>query len=210
MGKHVYFLKSLFLQTIFSKDDMQRYGFRNLTSGEFDDHINTNPFFAGVIAGIIKDNPQKNRIVKFIAPISAMLGDDLFWNLLKPVTLYASLIIFLIFRNWTLAIPIILYNLVTFMLRFKGFEYGQKKRNSIKNLYSEWYFKKTQKPLHKAKVFLFGVVSVFIALMLINYLQKHILYAIILSLILTMTLLLKSRAFLIIGMLLLILNLARV
>jgi len=207
MDKHVYFLKSLLLQTLFSKDDMQRFGFKSLTSGKYDDHINTNPFFAGVIAGIIGENPKGPSLVRLIAPISAMLGDDLFWNLLKPVALYSSLALFLLFRDWSLLIPLILYNVVTFILRFNGFEYGKRKSSSIKDLYSEWYFKKVQKPLHKAKVFLFGILSVFIALMLIKYLQKHILYAIILSLILSMTLLLKSRAFLLICILMLILNL---
>ncbi|MDD3804496.1 MAG: hypothetical protein PHW02_08970, partial [bacterium] len=114
MDKRVYFLKSLFLQALFAKDDMQRQGFKDLTSGEYDDHINTNPFFATVIAGIVRDNPKKTHVIKFIAPISAMLGDDLFWNLLKPVTLYSSLILFLLFRNWVLVVPIIIYNALTF------------------------------------------------------------------------------------------------
>jgi hypothetical protein len=45
--------------------------------------------------------------------------------------------------------------------------------------------------------------------MLINYLQKHILYGIILGLILTLSIALKSRAFLLIGVILMLLNLAR-
>ncbi|HAV91723.1 TPA: hypothetical protein DCW38_00875 [candidate division WOR-3 bacterium] len=209
MDKFILFLKSLMLQSLFSKDDMQRHGFKCLTNGSFDEHINTNPFFATVIAGIIKNNPQSAQKVRFIAPISAMLGDDLFWNLLKPVTLYSSLILFLLFKNWLIIIPLIFYNIIIFLLRYKGFDYGASKADRIKLLYCEWYFKKVQKPLHRAKVFLFGILSVFLVLMLINYLQKHILYGIILGLILTLSIALKSRAFLLIGVILMLLNLAR-
>jgi len=209
MDKFVLLLKSVLLQALFAKDDMQRSGFRSMTKGAFDEYINTNPFFITVLAGIIKSNPRFIQKVRFIGPISAMLGDDLFWNLLKPVTLYSSLILFLLFRNWILIIPLIMYNIVTFLLRYKGYDYGISKAGQIKNLYNEWYFKKVQKSLHKAKVFLFGILSVFLAFLLIHYLQKHILYAIIISLILTLTLILKSRAFFIIGIILTLISLAK-
>lgn len=211
MGKIRIFIESLFIQTLMNRDDMQRYGYRMLTKGEFDEHINSNPHFSSIIAGILHKNPSAGLKIRFVASISAMLGDDLFWNLLKPITVLFAIILLLFTRNILIIfIPLIIYNLIVFAIKYFGFDYGIRMSEDIRNLYKEWYFKKMPNILGRAKYFIIGIMTILLSFILIKYLQKHILYAIIICLIGLISVVLKSRSIFLLMILQLILNIIRI
>jgi mannose/fructose/N-acetylgalactosamine-specific phosphotransferase system component IID len=94
--KHKLFLKSLFVQVLLNEEEMQMPGYKLLTNGKFNHHINSNPYLATIVSGFISKVDDLKR-VEIFASISAFIGDDLFWNNLKPITLMVSLLVY-IFR----------------------------------------------------------------------------------------------------------------
>ncbi|MEO0289196.1 MAG: hypothetical protein ABIN00_06130 [candidate division WOR-3 bacterium] len=188
-------LKSLFVQVLLNEDDMQMAGYKILTNGKFNHHINSNPYFATIVSGFIsKVNDLKK--IEIFASISAFIGDDLFWNNLKPITLMVSLFVYIFKMDYYfLLIPFLLYFFSTNTLRFNGYEYGSKNSENLSNFYSSFFFKNFRFFISKVKYLLFGFFTIFLLFLNLKILNSIDIYVIILLLCVWVNIVFKEFAY---------------
>lgn len=172
------FFKSLFIQVMFSKRTMQGFGY-GLFTGKWDMHINTNPYFATVLAGMMKGGADSS----IMAPMIAMFGDNFIWNHLKPIVLMIGLIMMFFRWYWGLLILLSVYIAVTTLIRLAGYAYGIKKASRRSMLFNEWYFHVNLKIMRIIKYILMGAVFACIIALLLTYLKLNPYYAILFILI---------------------------
>ncbi|MEO0233612.1 MAG: hypothetical protein ABIN39_05420 [candidate division WOR-3 bacterium] len=188
-------LKSLFVQVLLNEDEMQLSGYKILTNGKFNHHINSNPYFATIVSGFISKVDDLKKIEIF-ASISAFIGDDLFWNNLKPITLMVSLFVYIFkIETYFLLIPFLIYFFSTNTLRFIGYEYGAKNSETLGNFYSSFFFKNFRFFLSKVKYLLFGFFTIFLLYLNLKILNLVNLYVIIFLLCIWVNILFKEFAY---------------
>lgn len=167
------FIKSLFIQVMFSKRNMQGFGY-GLFTGQWDMHINTNPYFASVLAGMMKRGADSS----VMAPVIAMFADNFIWNHLKPIVLMGGLIMLFARCYWGLFILLCIYIAVTTWIRLAGYAYGVKKASTGSMLFNEWYFHLNLKIMRIIKYILMGAAFACIIALLLTYLKINPYYAI--------------------------------
>jgi len=188
------FFKSFFIQTLLNKESMQSEGYSFLTDGQFKNFINSNPYFCTIIAGLSSNFKREDERMSYIASISAMVGDNLFWNNLRPVVLLAALFAVLLNAWYVLPILFVIYNALTFYLRFFGFSYGVKKSTSLNLLYKERLFTLSLKLLQNLKHLISGAVCAYFILNIYKYLQNSLLHVIITCFLLILIIAMKRKA----------------
>lgn len=186
------FLKSLLVQVLLNKENMQQEGYRILSDNKFNNYINTNPYFATIMLGFLTRVNDIRRIELF-ASITAFIGDDLFWANLKPVVCMISLIILFFRLDYSfLLIPFIFYFLLTNFLRYYGYNYALKNIENIPNFYSEYIYKGFRMHISRVKFIFYGVLSVLILFLTLKLLNFDSNYVIILCLIIIVNFLVRK------------------
>lgn len=210
MVKHKFklLLKSIFVQVLLNEEEMQMPGYKILTDGKFNHHINSNPYFSTIVAGFISKVDDLKK-VEIFASISAFIGDDLFWNNLKPITLMVSLIIYILkIDHHFLVIPFLLYFLTTNTLRYIGFEYGAKNSEQLSNFYSSFFFKNFRFFISKVKYLFFGFFTIFLFFLNLKILNSINIYVIILLSCLWVNILFKEFAYIFLFLIALLLEIS--
>lgn len=186
-------IRALFVQALLNKKNMQSEGYAFLTSGKVRGFINSNPYFCNIVAGFLsyieKDDPRAG----YIASVSAMVGDNIFWNGLRPAVLLAGAVSAAFGAYFLLPILFIIYNAPVALLRLKGYSYGKGKKGSMKTLFAEPVFTKTPMPLIRFKTMLAGGLSVYLLFNIYKYLQNSVYHAIITCFLLILLMAMKRR-----------------
>lgn len=177
------YIKSLFIQVMFTRKQMQGYAY-GLFTDKWDMYLNTNPYFASVMAGMMDQDTDKQSF----APIIAMFGDNFIWNHLKPVILLISLIMIFNSMYIPLIVMLVIYVAIVSLIRVSGYAYGREKAISGSIMFKEWYFKISLKLMRLMKYILLGAVYGYIILIMLTYLKINPYYAI-LSLLIVLILL---------------------
>lgn len=189
------FLKSLAVQVLLNEQDMQLQGYNILTNKKFKHNINTNPYFSSVMSGFISKVKDIRR-VEIFASITAFVGDDLFWNNLKPIVLISSLLVYIFKLNfYFLLIPFLTYFLSTNLLRLFGYEYGRKNVDNMNNFYSSFFFKRFRFFLPKIRYLLYGFFVILLLYVNLKILNSIYFYGIILLLIIWVNFVYKEFAY---------------
>ncbi len=177
------FLKSLLVQVLLNKENMQQDGYRILSDNKFNSYINTNPYFATIMLGFL-NRVNDIRRVDLFASITAFIGDDLFWGNLKPVVCMISLVILFFRLDYSfLLIPFIFYFFLTNFLRYYGYKYALKNVDNISNFYSEYIYKGFRIHIGRVKFIFYGIVFILILFLILTLLNFNLNYVIIICLI---------------------------
>ncbi len=182
------FIRSLFIQVLINKEHMQKWGYNYLTNGRIDTFINSNPYFAVLVATLSEKNPKNTGIY---SSMIAMYGDNFIWNYLKPIILLSALI-FIIMEIYIAIIPlIILYFVIITLIRLLGHSYGNKINNQNKMLFNEAIWKVSLSIMKYLKTLLIGGAFAYILVYFVIYLKMNPLY-VILSIFIIIALIIKN------------------
>ena len=182
------FFKSLFIQVLINKEEMQKWGYSFLTNGRINTFINSNPYFAVLIGTLSEKEPKNTGIY---SSMIAMYGDNFIWNYLKPVILLTALI-FIIMKIYIAIIPLfMLYFVIVTLIRLFGHNYGNKIIKGKKMLFDESIWKISLNVMKYLKILLIGFVFAYILVYFVIYLKINPLYAI-LSIFIIIALIIKN------------------
>jgi len=130
------------------------------------DFFNTHPYMAGWIIGSIckieqdatisGDAVQPDRLKKRMSEILGGIGDNLFWNSLKPATAFLGVITALSFEFWGVVAFLTTFNIPHFYHRFAGISKGYRLGFEITKILSPKRFDTIIKRISIASSVLFG------------------------------------------------------
>lgn len=159
----------------FAKKLLERSSERALFLERNLEFFNTHPYMASWIIGAtikleeeslvtdIADSKRKERFKKGMSESLAAIGDQLFWNQIKPITAMLGFLCTLYFNILGVVIFFILYNLPHFYMRIKGVFVGYKKGFDITEDVSMRKYKGIIENLLKVAAFLTGMLVIFTA-----------------------------------------------
>ncbi len=182
------FIKSLFIQVLINKEEMQKWGYKFLTNGKINTFINSNPYFAVLVGTLSEENPKNTGIY---SSMIAMYGDNFICNYLKPVILLTALL-FIIMKVYIAVIPLfMLYFVIITLIRLLSYNYAKMIIKDKKMLFNESIWKISLNIMKYLKILLIGCVFAYILVYFVIYLKINPLYAI-LSIFIIIALIIKN------------------